>query len=83
MCQIAPFGVKCIHENDKNKKEDNKMDAITYFKERERMLNSFGRKAEECIGISCLECPFGADDCLYHKVEGVRIVERMEQRTLA
>lgn len=33
------------------------MDAVKYFKEKTRMLNSLGRKSGKCDGASCLNCP--------------------------
>lgn len=34
------------------------MDAVKYFKERKRMLNSLGRESGACTGVMCSNCPF-------------------------
>ena len=34
------------------------MDAIRYFEEKKRMLNSLGRKSGRCDGLDCYDCPF-------------------------
>ena len=34
------------------------MDAVKYFKEKRRMLNSLGRKFQRCGGVLCSDCPF-------------------------
>ena len=34
------------------------MDAVKYFKEKRRMLNSLGRKFKICGGVLCSDCPF-------------------------
>lgn len=36
------------------------MDAIKYFEEKKRMLNSLGRKSGICSGVNCSDCPFYA-----------------------
>ena len=36
------------------------MDAVKYFKEKTRMLNSLGRKFGKCDGASCLNCPLAS-----------------------
>ena len=33
------------------------MDAVKYFKERTRMLNSLGRMNLKCDGVRCANCP--------------------------
>lgn len=54
------------------------MDAVKYFKERERMLESLGKTEGKCGGVSsCSTCflhPNGK--CLYNDVESVAIVEK-------
>lgn len=37
-----------------------KMDAIKYFEEKKRMLDSLGRKSGICSGVNCSDCPFYA-----------------------
>lgn len=37
------------------------MDAIKYFEEKKRMLDSIGRKSGICSGVSCSDCPFYAN----------------------
>lgn len=34
------------------------MDAIKYFEEKKRMMNSLGRKNGICSGVNCNDCPF-------------------------
>lgn len=34
------------------------MDAIKYFEEKKRMLNSLGRRTGVCTGVACSDCPF-------------------------
>ena len=34
------------------------MDAVKYFEEKKRMLNSLGRTGGECGGVRCSDCPF-------------------------
>lgn len=36
------------------------MDAIKYFEEKKRMLDSLGRKSRICSGVNCSDCPFYA-----------------------
>lgn len=36
------------------------MDAIKYFEEKKRMLDSLGRKSGICSGVNCSDCPFYA-----------------------
>ena len=36
------------------------MDAIKYFEEKKRMLNSLGRKSACCIGVNCKDCPLSS-----------------------
>ena len=34
------------------------MDAVKYFEEKRRMLDSLGRTTGECGGVRCSDCPF-------------------------
>lgn len=36
------------------------MDAVKYFKERKRMLDSLGRISEICVGVVCENCPMSS-----------------------
>ena len=36
------------------------MDAVKYFEEKRRMLNSLGRKSACCIGVNCKDCPLSS-----------------------
>lgn len=38
------------------------MDAKEFFRERERMLNAFGRTGGKCDGVSCDNCPLHQDE---------------------
>lgn len=72
------------------------MDAVKYFKEKRRMLNSLGRKSGACTGVMCSNCPFDDTnngknlDCTDFEAEypeeAVAIVEKWEaehsQKTL-
>lgn len=42
------------------------MDAIKYFEEKRRMLNSLGRTGGRCNGVDCVDCPLS---CWYTKHE--------------
>lgn len=65
------------------------MDAIKYFEEKKRMLNSVGRMGNKCDGVSCLICPIslrnnGSElDCgafeIIHPEQAVAIVEEWSQ----
>ena len=33
------------------------MDAVKYFEEKRRMLDSLGRIGERCVGVACRDCP--------------------------
>lgn len=65
------------------------MNAIKYFKEKRRMLNSLGRIRGGCIGINCENCPFSLNNngkgltCidfeLEYPEEAVAIVEKWSQ----
>ena len=53
------------------------MDAVKYFEERERLLNSLGRTGDLCTGIHCEDCPFNTNtQCIIKKTESVEIVEK-------
>lgn len=53
------------------------MDAKEYVKERERMLNSFGRTDGNCSGVMCYQCPLctSAWHCIDRTVAAVDVVE--------
>lgn len=65
------------------------MDAVKYFNERRRMLNSLGGKEGKCEEVSCSECPIsqynnGKDMlCSYfeglYPEEAVSIIEKWSQ----
>ncbi len=38
------------------------MDAVKYFEEKRRMLNSLGRTGGECGGVRCSDCPFSNEN---------------------
>lgn len=53
------------------------MDAVKYFEERERLLNSLGRKESLCMGVYCYDCPFHTNThCIVQRIESVEIVEK-------
>lgn len=61
------------------------MDAVKYFEEKKRMLDSLGRTGGRCYGVNCLNCPLKTNNridagCLElevcHPEEAVAIVER-------
>lgn len=53
------------------------MDALKYFEEKRRMLNSLGRKEGVCFGVRCDECYFKTKTgCIVHQIESVEIVEK-------
>ena len=43
------------------------MDAVKYFKEKKRMLNSLGRTKWGCYGVECSNCP------LYFNNSGIKV----------
>ena len=62
------------------------MDAVKYFEEKRRMLNSLGRKRLHCEGVICLKCPLSSQnnkkgkDCKTLEIEcpetAIEIVEK-------
>ena len=62
------------------------MDAVKYFEEKKRMLNSLGRTNGQCDGVKCLDCPLSSKNngidisCLEletsYPEEAVAIVEK-------
>lgn len=65
------------------------MDAVKYFEEKRRMLDSLGRIRERCVGVACRDCPLssknnGIDiscvefEALYPE-RAVKIVEKWSQ----
>ena len=53
------------------------MDALKYFEEKRRMLNSLGRKEGVCFGVRCDKCYFKTKTgCIVHQIESVEIVEK-------
>ena len=38
------------------------MDAVKYFEEKRRMLDSLGRTGGECGGVRCSDCPFSHEN---------------------
>ena len=62
------------------------MDAVKYFKEKRRMLNSLGRIDGICMGVNCSRCPLSGENngtkltCRYFEAEypeeAVAIVEK-------
>ena len=43
------------------------MDAVKYFEEKRRMLDSLGRTKQRCDNVNCLDCP------LYFKNNGIEL----------
>ena len=43
------------------------MDAVKYFEEKKRMLDSLGRTKGKCVGVECSDCPFS------HKNNGMEL----------
>lgn len=62
------------------------MDAVKYFKEKRRMLNSLGRIDGTCMGVNCSRCPLSGENngtklaCRYFEAEypeeAIAIVEK-------
>lgn len=54
------------------------MDAVKYFEEKRRMLNSLGRTGRACDGVKCAECPFCTQNsgCIMTELESLEIVEK-------
>lgn len=56
------------------------MDAVKYFEEKERMLNSLGRTEDVCFGVKCDKCCFRTEKgCVVHEKESVEIVEKWSE----
>lgn len=65
------------------------MDAIKYFEEKRRMLNSLGKNGPGCVGVLCGDCPFSSFDngmnisCAEIEIdypeEAVAIIEKWSQ----
>lgn len=63
------------------------MDAIKYFEEKRRMLDSLGRTGGHCDSVGCFECPFHlqqkTDTCREFEIEypeeAVAIVEKWSE----
>ena len=65
------------------------MDAVKYFNEKRRMLNSLGKNGPGCVGVLCGDCPFSSFDngmnisCAEIEIdypeEAVAIVEKWSQ----
>lgn len=56
------------------------MDAIKFFKEKERMFKFYGAHGgNSCMGVSCTTCPFNEGDkvgCLANDMRAIEIVEK-------